>query len=104
MPSKVHPHHAPKWAREISPHPAIPVLRAVTDPVRRGASPDGTADRVRRGARAPFHAARGLDIDPEDNDSVRHRARLMGQLIQRVICDVRVGAPAGPSTAEAEPA
>ena len=27
-------------------------------------------------------------MDPEDNDSVRHRARLMSQLIQRVICDM----------------
>jgi hypothetical protein len=92
MPSKVHPHHALKSARQISPHPVIPVLPAITDPVRRDTSPDGAADRMRRSARAPFHAARGLDMDPEDNDSMRHRARLMGQLIQRVTCDVQIGA------------
>ena len=74
------------------PSPSHSRPPAITDPVRRGASPGGAADRVQRGARAPFHAAHGLDMDPEDNDSVRHRARLMGKLIQRVICDMRVGA------------
>jgi hypothetical protein len=33
----------------------------------------------------PFTPLAGLDMDPEDNDSVRHLARLMGQLIQRVL-------------------